>query len=535
MKGLDYFDNDPELEAELRATLRRRAADVRPNPPAWHDLLDRSRAVVVSLHTGRTVDPAEEHRRYRRRERDWAWLRPALAAAACLAVVMAAGVFIGRSTTPGDDGGGTAGQPTDAGAESAPLAAAGEPGFSAATAPPLLNTPSDGELYAQFDETGGLAQDFAWMATPEDAGLEYLLSTEIATEADPAVPRTAFTTDPDLTVWYEPSPEIVQQRGSDGTMVETTLVWWTLRRTEGALDPGNPPVVTEGRVMLRNLTSPADASAPEAWTVVGAKTAGLDLTNVHRDGDQLEFTVTTSRGVASDEDLSGWPVEVLVNGQALPPTEPLEPFEPKEFEALVPMDAPARVTVRHRGENGPLSVTDTTFLPDVERLVAEEEARAQAVVEDMEDMEDRMADAVVTPGGATFGMAVLSEGCAPDAELVVTIQLPDGFSTEPVPGDVGGDVPATLVCRFRFDDLADQSGGITVGWGPPPIEMPVETQGPECLKWAALDDGGFVAAREEPYPMYTVAEGLTEEEFAQVVESTELSVGWDTWSAADGC
>src|SRR5919106_1838207 len=106
MKGLDHYSDDPELEAELRATLRRRAADVRPNAPHWQDLLDRSSAVVVSLHTGRELDPdalghhTRSGRRGRRghRESDWTWLRPAMFAAACLAVVMAAGVVIGRNT-----------------------------------------------------------------------------------------------------------------------------------------------------------------------------------------------------------------------------------------------------------------------------------------------------------------------------------------------------------------------------------------------------------------------------------------------------
>ena len=540
MKGLDHSDSDPYLEAELRAMLRRRAADVRPNQPSWDDLLDRSTAVVVSLHTRRPLDPATEGRRHPRRERDWTSLRPAPAAAACLAVVMTAGVVIGRSTTPGSDGGGgSADQPTVDGptalVDESPLAAAGEADFSAAAAPPLLaDTPSRSELLARLTESGNLPEDLLWMATPPDAGLHYLRAAQLALEdvdaaalgLDPATPDTAPATESGLTVWYQQTGEISQQLGPGNALVDTVRVWWSLRQTDGALDRGDPPVLTNGYVILRNLTSPADADSPDAWTVVGAKTEGLGLTNVHRSGDQLEFTVTSAQGAGADVDPEAWPVEVLVNDRTVF-SGPLDTSVPRELVETVPPDAEARVTVRHVGATGPLSVTETTFVPQDEIAAIGDEF--EATVEAADEVRPTV------PAGADTAVAVLDEGCAEETTLVVTLELPTGFSNEPIPSDVGGEVPATLVCRFRFDDVRDQSGSITVGWGPPPVELPAERDGPACFGWVALDDGGFVAARDAPYPIYAVGEGLTEDEFLMAVESAVLTVGSDTWSAADGC
>ncbi|MGH9211282.1 MAG: hypothetical protein ACRD2C_11450 [Acidimicrobiales bacterium] len=516
MKGLDYSDFDPELEDELRATLRRRAADVSPNPPDWRDLLRRSEAVVVSLHTGRPMDDVPAHGPQARRRRDWTWLRPALAAAACLAVVMAAGIVVGRSTGSDHDGGTDPAEgdtDTDEAAPDHTLPTPGDQEFAVATAPPLIDgTPDEVDLQTQVAASSGLPQELQWMSTPESAADMYLEEVGLA-----SVLESGYG------VWTDP-PSAIEEVVTDDARVETTTVWWSVRLPQPRGVTGDPPVATMGRVFLRNLTSPADTDSPDAWTVVGARTQGLDLANVTRHGDQLRFTITAFRGNDADVDPDAWPVEVRVNDEVLDDPADVVPRTPTEFVHEIPADQPAKVTIRQFAEpsGAPLSVTETTFVPQIE----------QTPTPTMPTTSDDVAAIPDTGVPEGFGIAVLN-GCAPDIGLVVAMDLPVGFSTEAAAGEPNSEVPASPVCVFHFSDVQDPRRTMTVGWNEPPFEVP-ELQGATCFRWAALDDGGFVAVREQPLPLYVTGSGLTEAEFDRAISSSVLT-GSERWAADEGC
>jgi hypothetical protein len=521
MKGLDYSDIDPEFEDELRAMLRRRAAEVRPDPPDWQDVVRRSEAVVVSLRTGRPVDGAVGGTPG---GRNWSWLRPVLAAAACLAIVMSAGIVIGRSTD--SDGSPEAGRDdseaaADIAAQERTLAAAGATGYAPATAAPLYPPRPEDELQTELDAAaaagGDLPGDLAVMSDPSAVTREYLTSVGVA--------------DAPYTLVVDPPREENDQLGTtpDGALVETTRVWWSLRMPDGLADVegpnGEPPVYTMGYVFLRNLTGPEDARTADVWLVVGAAIRGVSLDNVRRDGDQLSFDVTTYWSSSVQIDTSALPLQILVNGEEVAAAAELNPTETAEFSHPVPADQAATIRIQQIDPDPgmPVSIAETKFLPGAETTESA--------------LEDALAPTVEMPPGVD-AVAVISDACnAPDLGLTLGLDLPTGFANESSGEVVGGLVADDGVCTVEFPHATDPASSIEVGWGSPPFPLPeVELQGPACFAYASLDDGGFVAVRQEPYPIYVTASGVTQEEFDQAITSSVLTgAPTNTWAADQGC
>jgi hypothetical protein len=510
MTGLDH-DIDQDFEDELRAMLRRRAADIHPNPPEWRDLLDRSNGVVVSLRTGRPVDDAIlRPARGRETGWSWGWVRPVLAAAACLAVVMAAGIVIGRSggsdgstgeTDPSDDEVASA----DAAAEQEAIPAAGSGDFRPASATAVFPRVAEADLRAQLEQSnGGLPVELSYLSDPDAVARAYLESVDLNDPDSPYELRTGPTSEGSRL-----------EEGFNGRSVETITWWWSLREPDGT---PNAPVVAQGPVYLRNLAEPDRGGA---WVVVGASTQGVNLSDVRRSGDALHFDVSVFDDLWADIGITHLSVQVLVNDEMVN-DEPLPYGEPTEFTASVPADQAATVRLQQIGSEHPLSVTETVFPPASERT----------------PNPDHVAPTTTRPSTVPVqedtGVASFDPDCAPDDGLSVSLDLPSGFPAEARPVDgVTGD-PATWSCVFSFAHADDPNAQITVGRGTPPFRAPDLTEGPACFPWASTDDGGFVAVRTEPLPIYVVAEGLTSSEFDQAIDSSQV-LGSETWAADEGC
>jgi hypothetical protein len=526
MKGLDhhYSDTDDDFEDRLRAMLRRRAADVHAEPPDWQDLLDRSNAVVVSLETRRPLDGP-----FRARRRRWAWLRPALAAAACLSLVMAAGIAIGRSTDRSDSGGSADQSSGPASEGEQTLAAAGSESFRPATAAPLYPADTDAQLQAELDDAlataegaeqaAGTLGGLEALANPETVATDYLASVGI----EDGSPYTLFVDTP------VDADHLDDIGGGSGRLVATTTVWWSLRddpvpsEVAEADGTNNPPIITMGYVHLRDLISPAaapeaDGIGRDAWVVVGAATRGLNIADVRRDGDQIHFAVTTYQGYEPDYDTTDLPVQVEVNDQVISDGS-LEPWQPHEFTASVPADEAATIRLQQFGEGQPLSVAETKFLPASDST-------------DGGSSTDPMPPTAPTPGEGS-GRAILGDGCAPDLSLMLTLDLPSGFGATAHPGDGSGGEDRSGACAVHFADPSDSGRTIVVGWGEPAFPV-YELSGPMCFPWGAVDDGGLVAVRSAPFPIYVFASGVSHDDFQQAISSSVLS-GSEDWTADEGC
>ena len=519
MKGLDhhYSDTDDDFEDRLRAMLRRRAADVHAEPPDWQDLLDRSNAVVVSLETRRPLDGP-----FRARRRRWTWLRPALAAAACLSLVMAAGIAIGRSTDqPGS--GGSADQPSGPASDGEQtLAAAGSASFRPATAAPLYPEGTDAQFQAEVDDALATAEGaeqaagtlgLEALADPEAVAKDYLASVGI----EDGSPYTLFVDTP------VDADRLDDIGAGTGRLVATTTVWWSLREDDGTSDP---PIMSMGYVHLRDLISPAEVAAPEvdgigreAWVVVGAATRGLDLADVRREGDQIHFAVTTYQGHEPDYDTTNLPVQVEVNDQVISDRS-LEPNEPQEFTASVPTDEAATIRLQQMGGEQPLSVAETKFLPASDST-------------DGGSSTDPVPPAAPPTPEEGVGQAVLGDGCAPDLSLMLTLDLPSGFDTTAFPGDGQGAETSGIPCLSYFADPSDPARTIVVGWGEPGFPV-YELRGPTCFPWGETDEGALVAVRSAPFPIYLFATGVSHDDFQQAISSSVLS-GSEDWTADEGC
>jgi hypothetical protein len=242
---------DGELEARIRATLRRHAEDIEPTAPPWSELVERAGAVVVPL-PGAELTPA--HLRTSRRPGfDEAWVRPVLAAAVALVIALSAAVVVqGRG-----GGGGSANladqEPiiTEEVARSPVIPAPGEGVFDRLAATPV---PGPGTL---SDPT--IAMD------PRELALAYLEEWGL-TKTD------GFMID-DL-----PKFEMVPEKS--GGQLEAINMWWSV--TNDAVGR------IEGAVLLR----PVDG-APGAWEVTGGFTLNVvSLGGVRRADGLLTFAVS---------------------------------------------------------------------------------------------------------------------------------------------------------------------------------------------------------------------------------------------------
>jgi len=245
---------DEELETRIRASLRRHADEVDTRPPAWHDLVERSGAVVVPLRAGISAEapsPLRPGPAGRRPPRQW--VRPALAAAATLAVVLTATMLVER----GEDGDGT---PAD-----------GEPTTRDAPDGPVI--PSPGSL--DFDRAGV-------PALPDGPRAEVLVTGDpVEVARDYLVGRGLDTDGRELRLDEEAGYEMAPI--GDGRLVEIALVWWTVRDEP---DIGARPVA-QGQVLLRD---PDLDPVSRRWEIVGAFTStDAGITGVRRAEGVLSF------------------------------------------------------------------------------------------------------------------------------------------------------------------------------------------------------------------------------------------------------
>jgi hypothetical protein len=253
-------DGTSDLEGELRALLRRRSAELRPDPPDWRDLIERPQAVVVSLPTsGGKGSGREDLRPWRQRP------KPVFIAAAVVAVVLAGGVAVNRQA--GSDSANLAEAPA-----SFTAAVPGDDDFDARTAPGVYT--SD-------------------LADPVEAARAYLASAGVGASL-PGTPAT----DP-LTV------ELLDNADGIAT-VEWSLVEASVTRT--------------GTILLR--TSPveqATSTVESVWSVVGSTVDGIVLADVTYEDGQLAFTVTKTADIAGPLAVSLWSngEQVAVDGDAV--------------------------------------------------------------------------------------------------------------------------------------------------------------------------------------------------------------------------
>jgi len=322
IRQLRWSPANEELEARIRATLRRQAEEIQPSQPRWDDLVQGSGAVVVSLPgTG----PEPSHLRPAKPRRDRAWLRPTLAAAAALAIVLGAATAV--QLRGGDDGGGRSTPPADDGeilskVPTSPLIVSpGSMDFVWEEATPL---PTDGSPDAALAarDPGELAR---WFLTSE-WGMETTPDLEL--RIDP--PRTAVPTKPGI----EPANGVT--------------VWWSVHATDSR--------VAGGAVFLRDL---ADSPQAPVWAVVGAYTNKQDifLSGVRRDGGTISFTAV--------DNLPADPViQVRLDGKVLEELR-LDPMDPTKTWHE-PDPAPGKVLtleLQHLVEGHPASISAMALPP----------------------------------------------------------------------------------------------------------------------------------------------------------------------------
>jgi hypothetical protein len=301
---------DDRLEAELRAMLRRRAQDVDPRPPEWRDLAQRNGAVVISLRTGTPVDPPTGRTR---RGPSRQWFRPVLAAAVALIVAMV-GALVVRGGGPSSTADGP--DPID-------VPAAGQVDFDPAVATPLFPSTDD--------------------STASIPPVDYVTDAKLTAEEYLRV-VARFPVGEDWMVVDEPS-----KRASfpdDGRPpIQTATVAWSLRAEHRA----DLPPLAEGTVYLRN----AERGARDTWLVVGVRTRTLQLDDIHRDGDELEFTVDRS---SETETFMNDPAVVTVDGIEV---ARLAYREARRISLPHPAGAVAVIQVQHLIDGEWWSITST--------------------------------------------------------------------------------------------------------------------------------------------------------------------------------
>jgi hypothetical protein len=244
-----------ELEARIRAALRRQAEEVEPSAaPAWPELIEGSGAVVVSLRSS-DARPALSHRGPER-----PWLRPALTAAAVLVIVLGVSMVV-QYRSGGDD----------------PPAAGHQAGAARAATGPVIPYPGD----SQFDRVNAAPLEFGPQAfaapkagDPSTVAKTFLESRGLGEGGG----REVFVDDAKK-VQVEPATN------ADGNEVFTANVWWSVRhRPYDAI----ADAVAQGSVFLRGTKS-LDGIV---WAPVGAFTQGtVGLTGVRRGGGSVSFSV----------------------------------------------------------------------------------------------------------------------------------------------------------------------------------------------------------------------------------------------------
>jgi hypothetical protein len=301
---------DDRLEAELRAMLRRRAEDVDPRPPEWRELAQRNGAVVISLRTGTPVDPSAERRR---RGPGRQWFRPVLAAAVALVVAMVGALVVKgggpSSTADGPD-------PID-------VPAAGQVDFDPAEATPLFPTTDD--------------------ATSAIPPVDYLSDAQLTAE-EYLRQVAGFPVGQDWMVVDEPAKAATFQADGEPP-IQTATVAWSLHAEHR---PDNPPLA-EGTVYLRN----PERGARDTWLVVGSRTRTLWLDDIHRDGDELAFTVDRS---SETETFENDPAVVTVDGVEV---ARLGYREARRISVAHPAGAVAIIQVQHVIDGSGWSITAT--------------------------------------------------------------------------------------------------------------------------------------------------------------------------------
>jgi hypothetical protein len=314
---------DEELEARIRATLRRQAEEVTPSQPRWDDLVQGAGAVVVSL-PGTTPEPG--HLRPSKPRRDRAWARPVLAAAAALTIVL--GAAIAAQSRRSDETGTPPEHENSTVAKQIPVGPVipvpGDSSWQQATATPL---PYDGSVASvkAVEDPAVLATQFL-----EDWGL------------DPATLREKGL---ELNVGEPQRSSIPVDQGQ----VDAAVVWWSVWSPKAK--------VTTGGLFLRD-EDPTPGT--DLWTVVGVYTSDnvLPVTGVRRADGAVSFTVS--------DYLEEPMLVVRVDGKQifrdqLPTRDPTKVFtidDPDPGRTIT-------IEVQHLMGRDPVSITAMALAPDM--------------------------------------------------------------------------------------------------------------------------------------------------------------------------
>lgn len=275
--------SDAEFEAEVRAMLARRSADVSSSPASRRHLTAAAAPAGAPGPAARRTVP-----------RTVRLARPMLVAALVLVVCGAA--LAVRGTGPGADD-----DTTVAGAPDGPMAfpAPGAEGWDPATAPPVWPVVGEAALPDLAGDPHAHAGD---LATPEGAAAAYL--GEVASP-----------------LALEPSGLAVADDG------RTAAIPWSFTDGGGEpFEPGARPFAT-GSVHLRDVAEAAGASGP-LWAVVGATTDIVTIEDVRIEGGRLAFTTVVvppaDTSVSARVGVDG--TFVATGGSPLPQgTEPPDP------------------------------------------------------------------------------------------------------------------------------------------------------------------------------------------------------------------
>jgi hypothetical protein len=488
----DTPDGHDDFEAELRAMLRRRAAEVQPNPPQWDELIHRAgqdRGVVISLRTGSRLHQQELHRPRRR-----SWLRPALAAAACLAVTMAAGIAIGRSgdgANPTDDGSVAGEGPTETDDDlgDSGIVAPHQPGFDVQTALPV------------FPLTGSVLPK---QADPTLLALDYLASRGLS---EPSMPNGLFfRTDQepkDPTLSDEMNEAEVPLEG-DWANHAAARLWWSVRDDPDFSVPVSVSGVAIGGVEMRNETFGTDE--PARWSVVGAFTQGVNLSSEPPQPDG-SITVAVDDFTQRSDALDG---ELIVRTSGVDEPDP----GPRALSGQATLDIPASteptiLELQHTIRGQPVSITSVVIEPTADASASTTvPASPPRETGDQPDVQE-----VVSGFGAD---------CPAAEDLGFAMELPADISPEPLPGDgQAGDGP-TAPCVVHFVD-AQGATRVVVSLGWTGAERMVDTEEMGCFMWGGIHEG-LMATWQGSEDVYIVDYGSTPAEFEDMLTSTELIV-----------